>query len=641
MNAMNSKTLLSLVVLGIKRHKWISFFSFVTILTPFVVAGFVKKPVYMSRATVYLKQNNYSTSSIGGHIHPPRSLGIELAILKSQYLAEKVVESLPDSTLRDLEQHTEYTDYEIKVINFARKLFRKPPIMVSPQQKATMELRNARMNFHGLGRNGIIQIEGESEIPKVALDLVNAYIDVFKTQSSHFAIEQQADLDKSLSLQIMNARSLLKKSENDLLNFQQKTQVRGSKRDIDVTKFLSQQEEILNDLKTKRSSLLLTETDSHPDVVFVNQQIQETEKKIHSLKRIAHPMGSHIDMSTEEWEAYLESNLKMDRDILKELELERSSIRIIADSNLENVIVIDPPALPIAPEMMKGVRIIGLGVVMSLFGAIGIPFAVLLFRKPIQGEEELKAISSLPILASVPRVPSKGIPSRFGSRLVRVDQPIPPPEFWVFQKSFETLYFRLKQLAKTENEKVFLFTSASPEDGKSTTVINLALMMASWGHKTTIIDTDHFRGNISKHLPLNNAFQLEDFFRTKGNPPRILWDDTNLSCISLGKSGHDFWKNTDENTVKQWIESLRYQSDFILIDTPPILASTNLLGFSQMVDETILVVRNKVTLESELDRMLTFLRDHNFKTAGTILNESRNRHTKYYAYAYNPKVAHK
>ena len=640
MNSFEPKVLLAMALLGIKRHKLISLLTFFLLLLPITAVGMMKKPIFVSKATVYLKTNNYSTSSLDSRIHPPRSLGIQLAILKSSYLASKVVASLPEKTLQDLENNAEYTDYETKVLNLIRTTVGKPPIVESPQEKAAMELRNARMGFQGVGYGGIIQISAESQDPKVSRDLVNTYIDVFKEISSSFATEQQADLDKSLSLQILNAHSLLNKSEEDLDTFQNKNHVKGDNHNqVDVGNYYAQEGGLLSSLKARRSNLLLTETESHPDVVAINDEIAEIKRKLSTLNHITNPKGGKIDVSGPEWEKFLEENVKMDKDLLAELEQERSSIRIIADSNLENMVVIDPPTVPSVPKMAKGLRVIILGVLVSIAGAVGVPFLMVFFRKPVLGEEDLRTLSALPNLANIPMIPKKIIPKANKSRMLRVDQPIAAQEFWSFQKSFETLYFRLRQLSKTEKDQVIFFTSQASGEGKTLSVMNLALTIAAWGDRVIIFDTDHVRGKLGETMNLQNSYTVDAFFSPEQEtPPMIPWDKTNLTTISLGERGPDFWRTTDDSVLFKGFELLRYQATFILIDAPPILAAPDLLSISAYVDGTIMVVKNNESLDKEILRTESALKEHHFKIMGTILNASKSNNSSYYlSYGYDAK----
>ena len=634
MNTLDAKTILLLALLSVRKHKILAFVTFFILFIPFVVTGLMKKPIYVAKATVYLKPNNYSTSTIGNRVHPPRSFGIQIAILKSQYLSQKVVQALPDSTLRDLESDSQYTNYQMKFTNMVLKLLGKTPIVIDPMQKAAMELRNARMDFKG-GAGSILRIEGESSNPKVARDLVNAYIDTFKDISSHFALEQQADLDKSLSLQILNAQGLLKKSENDLLAFQNRMREKGGQKGpVDVSDFLSQKTDLLNSLRMRRSQLLLSETESHPDVIAVNQEIDGIKKEISKLRHLMGPASSGPSVSSNAWETFLESNIKMNRDLRAELEEERSSVRIISDSNLENMIIIDPPTVPMTPLMTKGFRVIALGFFAAIGGAIGLPFLMMFFRKPIQGEDNLKILTGYQNLANIPKIPKRHIPEQNGLKLLRIDQPFDREEFWVFQKEFESFFLRVKRLLKMNKGQVLLFTSCAPEDGKSLTVVNLAMTMAAMGHRTIILDTDTVRGRIQENLKLPNSFNTEDFLpRNDGSYSRIVWDNTNLATISMGNAGPGFWKRNPEQMIAKWFEMLRFQCDYILIDAPPLMASTDLLSLPAMIDGVIIVVRNNVTVEKELLKVEALLRDHQFEVMGTVLNYSTSTHIQY-SYGY-------
>ncbi len=638
MQSLDLKTLLSLLWLSVRRYKILAFLTFVLVLTPAVLVGMTKKPVYVAKATVLIKENNYASSDLGNHLHTPRGLGIQFAILKSQYLAGRVVDNLPKDTLRDLEEHAEYNDFQGKLINMIRTTLGKSPIVVDPKQRASMELRNARMSFKGVGGGGIIEIDGESIDPKVALSLVNSYIDTFKEISSHFALEQQADLDKSLSLQILNARSLLKKSEEDLLDYQNRTQKNSGKkhRPVDVSSYLSQESGMLSSLRARKAVLLLTETESHPDVLAVTQEIRELERKVGTLHMMSGTDGQ-ADVSGSAWENFLESNIHMDKGLLADLEQERSSARITADSNLENLIVIDPALRPTRPEMAKGLKIGIMGVVGGLGGAVAVPFLLVFFRRPVQGESHIKNLSGLPNFANIPRVPPRHVPEKNGDRIPRVDQKADVESVWIFQKEFESMFFRLKKLFKHQNGHVLLVTSAGPDEGKSMTALNMALTMAHFGNRVVLVDGDTIRGHLQQSLRVWNSFSA-DIFLPKGDggaPRPIDWTEGNLAVVSLPKEGPSFWSEHPEVEISKWFEILRFQSDFVIIDSAPVLASTDLLGLSSFIDGVLVIARNSVTREKDFLRMGSILSEHHFEILGTVLNDSRSPHIQY-SYCYTP-----
>ena len=638
MQSLDLKTLLSLVWLSVRRYKLLAVLTFFLILIPAFFIGMTKKPVYVAKATVLIKENNYASSDLGNHLHTTRGLGIQFAILKSQYLASRVVDNLPKDTLRDLEEHAEYNDFQGKLINLIRTTLGKAPIVIPPRERAAMELRNARMAFRGVGQGGIIEIDGESVDANVALSLVNAYIDTFKETSSHFALEQQADLDKSLSLQILNARSLLKKSEEDLLDYQTRMQKKNGKKKspVDVSAYLSQESGMLTALRARKAELLLRETESHPDIIMVNQEIRELESKVGDLHSMASTDGQ-TDVSGTAWENFLESNIRMDKGLLDDLEQERSSGRITADSNLENLIVIDPAIKPGRPEMVKGLRFGVMGVLGGLGGAVAVPFLLVFFRRPVQGESHIKNLSGLPNFANVPRVPTRFVPEKNGYRIPRVDQKAEVEPVWIFQKEFESMFFRLKKLFKHQNGHVLLVTSAGPDEGKSMTALNLGLTMARFGNRVVLVDGDTIRGHLQQSLRVWSSFSA-DVFLPKGDsgvPRPIDWSEGNIAVVTLPKEGDSFWSEHPESEVSKWFEILRFQSDFVIIDSAPVLASTDLLGLSSFIDGVLVVARNSITREKDFLRMGSILSEHHFEIMGTVLNDSKSPHIQY-SYGYTP-----
>ena len=119
------------------------------------------------------------------------------------------------------------------------------------------------------------------------------------------------------------------------------------------------------------------------------------------------------------------------------------------------------------------------------------------------------------------------------------------------------------------------------------------------------------------------------------NSPRINWSDGNLAIVTLGGKKSHFCTEFPEEVIHKWFEILRYQSDYILIDSPPMLSTTDLLGLSGIVDGVLVVVRNNVTIERDLLRVEAILKDHSFEILGTVLNDSNSPHIQY-SYGYTP-----
>lgn len=633
MNRLDFKTALSILSLGIRKYSLFSLFTSLFVMIPFMIIGITKKPVYVSRATIFL-QIHSSPSKLSERSHPPRSLGIEMSILRSHFLAQKIVDSLPRRTYQDLLEHAEHRDYRLKFINLYRSLMRQSPIILNPRVQAADELMHARMDFVARGVDGLIEIHGEAMDPEISRDLVSTYIDVFKDVSSQFSQEQQRNIEKVLKLQILNARSLLDDSERRLAEFQKRSAKParfGSS--INIPDYINTQTQTLKDLRKRRAELLLTYTVAHPDVVVVNQQIQRIEHELARLQRIRKgPYGeaNELRISKEQWETFLEGNVKRDRDLLSQMEDEMSTARIVSETDLEKVIVIDPPTLPSIPKMTRGFAIMMLGLMAGTASGVGLPFLYLLYRRPFCGEESLAMVSSHPMVGQIPKLSRKYLKNRGGYKCARVDDNYTGQEFGMYQKALESLFLRFRQISETEQAQVILFTSAGPQEGKTMTIGNLAMLLSSWGHRVVLIDGDLLKGRLHQFFSVPNRGGLDErLVSSQSFKIPTFQDKNNLVLIPRGSAKPSIWRTLPEGMLEKFIESLRVQADFILIDAPPILATTDILILSGLADGIFLVVRDRYTLEKDFLKMQSILESHHVRVLGTILNESKTTFIKY------------
>jgi tyrosine-protein kinase Etk/Wzc len=623
MNRLDFKTALSFLLLGIRKYTLFSLFTSLFVMIPFLIIGLTKKPVYVSRATIFL-QIHSSPSKLSERSHPPRSLGIEMSILRSNFLAQKIVDSLPRRTYQDLLGHAEHRDYRLQFINLYRSLMRQSPIVLNPRVQAADELMHARMDFVARGMDGLIEIHGEAMDPEISRDLVSTYIDVFKDVSSQFSQEQQRNIEKVLKLQILNARSLLDDSERKLAEFQKKSaKPSRSGAAVNIPDYINTQTQTLKDLRKRRAELLLTYTSVHPDVVVVNQQIQRIEHELSRLQRIRKgPFGeaNEIRISKEQWEAFLEGNVKRDRDLLSQMEDEMSTARIVSETDLEKVIVIDPPTLPSIPKMTRGFAIMLLGLVAGTASGAGIPFLYLLYRRPFCGEESLAMVSSHPIAGQIPKLSRKYLKNRGGYKCARVDDNYTGEEYGLFQKAVESMFLRYRQISETEHAQV----------GKTMTIGNLAISLASWGHRVVLIDGDLLKGRLHQFFSVPNRGGLDErLVSSQSFKIPTFQDKNNLVLIPRGSAKPSIWRTLPDGILEKFIEALRVLAVFILIDAPPILATTDILILSGLADGIFLVVRDRYTLEKDFLKMQSVLESHHVRVLGTVLNESKTTFIKY------------
>jgi len=185
--------------------------------------------------------------------------------------------------------------------------------------------------------------------------------------------------------------------------------------------------------------------------------------------------------------------------------------------------------------------------------------------------------------------------------------------------------------------KVIVITSSGPEEGKTTTVVNLAVTFTQIGYKVLVIDGDLRRPKIHKvfgirnHRGLTNLLVSKDDYRNYVNKSEI----ENLDIITCGALPPNPSELLTSNVMRQFIETVRKDYDMVIIDSPPVGTVTDAAILSTIVDGTILVAASGTVQIDALVRSKELLDKVNANIIGVVLNKlGKNSHESYYYYYY-------
>ena len=193
-----------------------------------------------------------------------------------------------------------------------------------------------------------------------------------------------------------------------------------------------------------------------------------------------------------------------------------------------------------------------------------------------------------------------------------------------------------------EGCKVIGVTSVVPSEGKSTTVLNLAITFAETGSKVILIDADMRRPNIKKILNAGEGAGLSDVLARFVTPREVISASgyENLDVIFSGNIPPNPVELLASDTMKDLFESLKAEYDYIFIDTPPINVVTDATVVSRLVHGIIMVTRENVSRKDEVAEAMNKLLFVNAKILGLVLNDRmyqskrRTRYGKYKRYYY-------
>lgn len=203
---------------------------------------------------------------------------------------------------------------------------------------------------------------------------------------------------------------------------------------------------------------------------------------------------------------------------------------------------------------------------------------------------------------------------------------------------------------KQEGEgTVIIMTSACPEDGKTTVSVNLALMFAFSEAKVVLLDADARKGRVARFFRKKSSPGLADYLSGQANLKDIVRKTShneNLSYIACGTHSPRPYELLESEEMKNLIDELKKEYDYVIIDTPPLLLVSDALALVSKADGVVVVCRHEVSYISDVNKILNKLTFAKANVLGVVINDydareklsSRADRYKYYSYCYDSTI---
>jgi succinoglycan biosynthesis transport protein ExoP len=169
--------------------------------------------------------------------------------------------------------------------------------------------------------------------------------------------------------------------------------------------------------------------------------------------------------------------------------------------------------------------------------------------------------------------------------------------------------------------KIIQVTSASPADGKSTLAANLAVSIAQSGRKIALVDCDFRRPRVDKIFGAENKIGLSTMLAGDAELPDILQTSEvpNLTLITSGTRPSNPAELLSSEQYTQALAMLREKFDYVIIDSPPILAVSDPAAIAARVDGTLLALRLRHNDRALSTRALKMLSSINANVLGVVV----------------------
>lgn len=436
---------------------------------------------------------------------------------------------------------------------------------------------------------------------------------------------------------------------------------------------------LINQLRTQESELRMKYADattqfgpSYPKVMELGNQLKQVEESIKAEnKRIAARVQNEY-LSALQREKLLSTALdvqKQEANHLNESAIEYNILKRDAESNRQlyegllqklkeasvsaglrssNISIVDLARVPTTPAAPNVPRNILLGLALGLFGGIGLAFVLESLDNTVRTPEEAQIIAALPSLGIIPLntrliANRKNSHPRLGSpSSERADSPelvsfdLPRSEL---AESYRALRTSILLSSLGSPPKVILVTSALPQEGKTTTSINSAIVLAQRGGRVLLVDADLRRPGVHKALGLRNISGLSTMM-TGGDACEDAITSTkipNLFVLTAGPPPPQPAELLGSTLMKDYLARLRQEFDHIVIDTPPALSVTDAVLLSIEADSVIIVIRSGQTTKAALRRVRDLLVNVNARITGIVVNAFDLHSGSSYYYQYDSK----
>jgi len=473
-----------------------------------------------------------------------------------------------------------------------------------------------------------------------ATDLLKEYDDIMKR-------------NKTLNMQMEQLKERLKSPENSYIDW-----VSAEEQDNALTALNTE----LVQLQIDKEALLIYQTPKSPEVIDMEEQIQkicrdlikELESKIKMLDERAKVIAEKLDRLPGNDLEYNRINreLKINEDIYSLLNSKYQEAKIKQAEKVKEMSVVEYATLSLKfVEGGKWSKTL-LGLVIGLLLGLVVAFVMETLDTSIGAIQDVEEYLKIPVLGVIPHFDIESIRAKiiknnpsagddpyleYHSELVTQFSPKSP-----IAESYRSLATNIDfTRLKYEGSNSFIVTSSTMQEGKSTSIVNLALALSQMGHRTLVVGCNLRRPSIYKIFGLDIGPGIKDIclgltdwrscvrnindvaLGKMSVTEELLRDGawSRLNIVTCGGVYHNPSELLNAPKMKEFLDEIKQEFDIVLIDCPPVLPVTDAAIIASKVDGSVLVYQVGKIARGALRRAISHLEAVNANVWGVVLND--------------------
>lgn len=408
-----------------------------------------------------------------------------------------------------------------------------------------------------------------------------------------------------------------------------------------------------NNLIVERKRLLRTSSENNPAIVNMNAGIEAMRKTVQttvqSVLKGLQIAKADINRQTRRLESRINNAPQQEKELLtisRQQEIKATLYIMLLQKREENAItlaatanngrIIEKPLAdkrPISPKK-------GFIALVAIILGFGFPIGFICIRDilkyKIESREDVEKITDVPIIAELPTSPK---PEQ-GAIVIRENHNNIMEE--MFRGLRTNLLFMLDK-----QDKVILFSSTQPGEGKSFVAGNTAVSLAFLGKKVVVVGMDIRKPGLNKIFNLSR--RAEGITNYLSDPENVnLFDmiqhsdiSKNLDILPGGPVPPNPTELVARDILDKAIEQLKEKYDYVILDTAPIGMVTDTAIIGRVADICVYVCRADYTPKAGYEFINILKREHKFPKLATVINGidmSKRRNS--YGYGYGKKYGY-
>jgi capsular exopolysaccharide synthesis family protein len=429
----------------------------------------------------------------------------------------------------------------------------------------------------------------------------------------------------------------------------------------------------LNEFTTQMAQMRVKLGPEHPEIVKLNRQITAIQKQVEESRvkladrlkadyeraaREAQSLTTALNQAKREAAEQNQNNIQLS--ILKQ-EVETAKhlytdfLQKTNQANLQatsqetsgkKILLIEPALVPPVPIGPKRLQTIIIGFLLSLMAGVGLALFLEYLNNTIKSIEDVALYLGLPTLAIVPALNKKQLQrqgdgaatliakSNASAQLGRL---MVNNEHTTFAEAYRSIRTSVLLSSAGTPPRTILVTSSQPSEGKTTTTINTAIALSQLKARTIIIDADMRRPSLHKVFGLAPSQGLSTYLSSKDAELRQLIQKLPLPDLYLLPSGAippDPAELVSSGKMKELLEILAPDFQYIIIDSPPMMNVSDSIVLSTLADGVIFVIKGGDTKRSIVRRARQELAAVRARIIGVVINNLNLKTEGYDDYYY-------